>query len=90
MRYDLNLLRVFIALMEERSVTRAADRLGITQPALSNALNRLREILHDPLFIRERYGMQPTQKAEEVAPVIMEAIGQLGESPDCPVCPATG
>ncbi|MGP1717512.1 MAG: LysR substrate-binding domain-containing protein [Methylophilus sp.] len=77
MRYDLNLLRVFLALMEERSVTRAADRLGITQPALSNSLNRLRDILHDPLFIRERYGMQPTPKAEELAPVIMEAIGQL-------------
>jgi DNA-binding transcriptional LysR family regulator len=77
MRYDLNLLRVFTALMEERSVTRAADRLGITQPALSNALNRLRDILHDPLFIRERYGMQPTQKAEELAPGMMEAIGQL-------------
>ncbi|TXI45167.1 LysR family transcriptional regulator [Methylophilus sp.] len=79
MRYDLNLLRVFIALMEERSVTRAADRLGITQPALSNALNRLRESLQDPLFIRERYGMQPTQKAEALAPVIMGAIGQLDE-----------
>lgn len=77
MRYDLNLLRVFTALMEERSVTRAADRLGITQPALSNALNRLRDILHDPLFIRERYGMQPTQKAEELAPGMLEAIGQL-------------
>jgi DNA-binding transcriptional LysR family regulator len=77
MRYDLNLLRVFLALMEERSVTRAAERLGITQPALSNSLNRLRDILHDPLFIRERYGMQPTAKAEELAPVIMEAISQL-------------
>jgi DNA-binding transcriptional LysR family regulator len=77
MRYDLNLLRVFLALMQERSVTRAADRLGITQPALSNSLNRLRDILHDPLFIRERYGMQPTPKAEQLAPVIMEAIAQL-------------
>jgi DNA-binding transcriptional LysR family regulator len=77
MRYDLNLLRVFLALMEERSVTRAAERLGITQPALSNSLNRLRDILHDPLFIRERYGMQPTAKAEELAPVIMQAIAQL-------------
>lgn len=77
MRYDLNLLRVFIALMEERSATRAADRLGITQPALSNALSRLRDILHDPLFIRERYGMQPTQRAEALAPGIMLAIGQL-------------
>lgn len=77
MRYDLNLLRVFLALMQERSVTRAADRLGITQPALSNSLNRLRDILNDPLFIRERYGMQPTPKAEQLAPVIMEAIAQL-------------
>lgn len=50
MRYDLNLLPVFLALVEERSVTRATARLGITQPALSNSLNRLR----DPLFIRER------------------------------------
>ncbi|TIX93849.1 MAG: LysR family transcriptional regulator, partial [Mesorhizobium sp.] len=56
MRYDLNLLPVFLALMEERSVTRAAARLGITQPALSNSLNRLRDTLRDPLFIRERYG----------------------------------
>ena len=67
MKYDLNLLPVFVALMEERSVTRAAIRLGITQPALSNALNRLRDMLRDPLFIRERYGIKPTQLAEEIA-----------------------
>lgn len=79
MRYDLNLLPVFITLMEERSVTRAAERLGITQPALSNALNRLRDLLHDPLFIRERYGMQPTQKAEEMAPLIAAALASLDE-----------
>ncbi|PZP30930.1 MAG: LysR family transcriptional regulator [Roseateles depolymerans] len=77
MRYDLNLLPVFTALMEERSVTRAAQRLGLTQPALSNALNRLRELLQDPLFIRERYGMQPTPKAEELAPVIAQALAGL-------------
>src|SRR5262245_45047990 len=77
MRADLNLLPVFLALMEERSVTRAAERLGITQPALSNALGRLREMLMDPLFIRERYGMQPTQKAEELAPVIAQALATL-------------
>jgi len=76
-RYDLNLLPVFTVLMEERNVTRAAERLGITQPSLSNALNRLREMLHDPLFIRERYGMQPTQKAEELAPVITAALASL-------------
>jgi len=48
MRYDLNLLPVFVVLMEERNVTRAAERLGITQPALSNTLNRLRETFRDP------------------------------------------
>ncbi|HEY9100625.1 LysR family transcriptional regulator [Chitinimonas sp.] len=79
MRYDLNLLPVFVALMEERNVTRAAERLGITQPALSNSLARLRTVMRDPLFIRERYGMQPTQKAEELAPVIAEALARLDE-----------
>ncbi|ARM91534.1 LysR family transcriptional regulator protein (plasmid) [Rhizobium sp. CIAT894] len=79
MRYDLNLLPVFLALMEERSVTRAAVRLGITQPALSNSLNRLRETLHDPLFIRERYGIKPTELAEEIAPTIEVALAQLDD-----------
>lgn len=79
MRYDLNLLPIFLTLIEERSVTRAAERLGMTQPALSNALIRLRETLHDPLFIRERYGMRPTPKAEALAPVIAEALASLDE-----------
>lgn len=79
MKYDLNLLPVFVALMEERSVTRAANRLGITQPALSNSLNRLRAMLRDPLFIRERYGIKPTQLAEEIAPTIEIALAQLDE-----------
>jgi DNA-binding transcriptional LysR family regulator len=79
MRYDLNLLPIFIALMEERNVTRAATRLGITQPALSNALNRLRDTLRDPLFIRERYGIKPTQFAEEVAPLIADTLARLDE-----------
>lgn len=79
MKYDLNLLPVFLALMEERSVTRAAVRLGITQPALSNSLNRLRETLHDPLFIRERYGIKPTELAEEIAPTIEAALAQLDD-----------
>lgn len=79
MRYDLNLLLVFNALMEERSVSRAAVRLGITQPALSNALSRLRDTLHDPLFIRERYGIKPTPFAEEISPVIIDAITRLDE-----------
>ena len=77
MRYDLNLLPVFVALMEERSVTRAAQRLGLTQPALSNALTRLRTTLRDPLFVRERYGIRPTEMAEELAPVIAEALARI-------------
>ncbi|HBP30733.1 MAG TPA: LysR family transcriptional regulator [Advenella kashmirensis] len=77
MKYDLNLLPVFMALMEERSVTRAAVRLGITQPALSNSLNRLRDMLRDPLFIRERYGIRPTPLAEEIAPQMEAALAQL-------------
>ncbi len=79
MRYDLNLLPVFVALMEERSVTRAAERLGITQPALSNALTRLRAMLRDPLFVRERYGMKPTQMAEQLAPAIAAARATLDD-----------
>ncbi len=79
MRYDLNLLPVFVALMEERNVTRAAERLGITQPALSNALGRLRDMLRDPLFIRERYGMKPTQVAEQLAPAISAALSGIDD-----------
>lgn len=79
MRYDLNLLPTFVVLMEERNVTRAAERLGITQPALSNALARLRTMLRDPLFIRERYGVQPTPKAQELAPVIAAALASIDE-----------
>ncbi|MFC0410207.1 LysR family transcriptional regulator [Roseomonas elaeocarpi] len=80
MRYDLNLMPIFIALMEERSVTRAAERLGMTQPALSNALSRLRATLQDQLFIRERYGIQPTPVALALAPAIAEAVARLDEA----------
>ncbi|MBD8262380.1 LysR substrate-binding domain-containing protein [Pantoea agglomerans] len=77
MKYDLNLLPVLLVMMEERNVTCAAERLGITQPALSNALNRLRETLNDPLFIRERYGMRPTPKAEQLAQVVGAALSSI-------------
>jgi DNA-binding transcriptional LysR family regulator len=79
MRYDLNLLPIFLILMEERNVTRAAERLGITQPAMSNALNRLRETMRDPLFLRERYGMKPTQMALELEPVIAAALTSIDD-----------
>jgi DNA-binding transcriptional LysR family regulator len=80
MRYDLNLLPIFVALMEERSVTRAAERVGMTQPALSNALARLRIMLQDQLFVRERYGIQPTPIALELAPIITEALARLDDA----------
>lgn len=80
MRYDLNLLPIFVSLMEERSVTRAAERLGMTQPALSNALSRLRLMLKDQLFIRERYGIQPTPIALDLAPAIADALARLDDA----------
>lgn len=80
MRYDLNLLPIFVALMEERSVTRAAERMGMTQPAVSNALSRLRQMLQDQLFVRERYGIQPTPIALELSPLIAEALARLDDA----------
>ncbi len=73
-RIDLNLLGVFHALMEARSVTTAALRFGITQPAMSNALARLRELLDDPLFVHGSDGMQPTPYALEIAGTVEQAL----------------
>jgi len=61
---DTHLLRVLYLVLQERSVSRAADRLGITQPAVSSALKRLREITGDELLVRTRNGMTPTERAE--------------------------
>jgi DNA-binding transcriptional LysR family regulator len=74
---DLNLLRVFEALMEERSATRAGSRLGLTQSAISHALNRLRYVLKDELFVRGPEGMQPTERAAEIAPRLRHGLLQL-------------
>ncbi len=74
---DLNLLRVFEALMEERSATRAGSRLGLTQSAISHALNRLRYVLKDELFVRGPEGMQPTERAAEIAPRLRQGLLQL-------------
>ncbi|RIL05203.1 MAG: transcriptional regulator [Proteobacteria bacterium] len=66
-RIDLNLLLALDALLDERNVTRAARRLGVTQPALSGALGRLRALFDDPLFVRTRHGVVPTPRAEALA-----------------------
>ncbi len=74
---DLNLLKVFDALMEERSVTRAGERLGLTQSAVSHALNRLRASLDDELFLRTADGMRPTPWAIDAGPKVARALGQM-------------
>ncbi|WP_240159061.1 MULTISPECIES: LysR family transcriptional regulator [unclassified Burkholderia] len=66
-RFDLNLLLVFHALMQERHVTRAAERLFLGQPAVSGALKRLRAAFGDELFVRGRSGMEPTPRALELS-----------------------
>ncbi len=77
---DLNLLRVLDALMCERSVTRAGERIGLSQPAVSNALTRLRQILGDELFVRRGTDMLPTPRAEAIGAAIRAALVQMEEA----------
>lgn len=74
---DLNLLVAFDALARERSVTRAAARLGIGQPATSAALARLRRAFGDPLFVRAPGGLRPTPKALRMAPAVADALDRV-------------
>ncbi|WP_352545325.1 LysR family transcriptional regulator [Mesorhizobium sp. M0006] len=73
-RIDLNLLNSFDALFSERSVTRAAERIGIGQPSMSHALGRLRRLIGDDLFVRVADGVKPTPRALALAPKIREAL----------------
>jgi len=75
--FDLNLLRVFNALMRERSVTRAGELIGLSQPAVSAALNRLRHLLDDQLFVRRGNDMVPTPRAEGLDEAVREALAQI-------------
>lgn len=74
---DLNLLLVLSVVLEEKSATRAARRLNVTQSAVSNALSRLRELLGDPLMVRNGRGLVPTPRALELAPLLGAAMDQL-------------
>jgi len=74
---DLNLLRVFDAVLHESGVTPAAARLGLTQPAVSNALARLRKLFGDPLFVRTPTGMDATPFARELAEPVRQALALL-------------
>ena len=77
---DLNLLVALDALLNERHVTRAANRIGLSQPAMSNALSRLRHIFGDELFVRTATGMQPTARAEALQEAIRPVLRQIGRA----------
>ena len=77
---DLNLLRLFDAVYRARSVSRAAEALGLTQPAASHGLGRLRLLLKDALFIRAPGGVAPTPRADRLAVAVQAALGTLEEA----------
>jgi DNA-binding transcriptional LysR family regulator len=74
---DLNLIPSLLALLRRRNVTRAADDVGLSQPAMSRALGRLREVLDDPLLVRTRSGYVLTPRAEAIAPQVEALIAQV-------------
>jgi len=76
-KLDLNLLTVFDAIYVEGNLTRAASHIGMSQPAMSNALNRLRHVTKDDLFVRDGRGLHPTPVATELAPIIRQALNLL-------------
>lgn len=78
--FDLNLLVVFDGVFKERSVTAAGKRLGMSQPAMSHALNRLRYLLKDQLFIRTPAGMVPTPRAEQLAAPLRQALADMEQA----------
>lgn len=75
--FDLNLLKALDALLDERSVTKAAQRLSLTQPAVSGMLTRLRDSFDDPLFVRAQRGMVPTLRAQQLAIPVKRLISEL-------------
>ena len=80
---DLNLLVIFQQLLTERRVSAVAVKLGLTQPTVSNALNRLRQQLGDELFLRTSKGMEPTAYAMQLAEPIAYALASI-----CPLYPS--
>ena len=87
---DLNLLKVFDAVMEERSVLRASQRVALSQSAVSHSLARLREMLEDDLFVRTATGMQPTARALTMAPQVREALRSLEAAVEQPTLRSGG
>ena len=79
-RIDLNLLVYLDVLLREKNVTRAAEQLGITQPALSNGLRRLRDLFNDPLLVRTSEGMTPTDRALELQPQVRTILSSVEQA----------
>ncbi len=75
--FDLNLLKVLDALLREGSTVRAGQRAGLSQPAVSAALSRLRHALNDPLFVREGRGLVPTDFARTLEAPLRDALDQI-------------
>jgi DNA-binding transcriptional LysR family regulator len=82
---DLNLLVALDALLSERSVTRAAQRVGLSQPGMSNALGRLRRLLNDPLLVRQGATLVPTARAEALIGPVQEALELIRGALDAPL-----
>lgn len=74
---DFNLLKAFVVLLDECNVSRAAQRLSVTQPAMSGILTRLRESFNDPLFVRVRHGMQPTERALQLGQTARRVLQEI-------------
>jgi DNA-binding transcriptional LysR family regulator len=77
---DLNLLVFLDVLLKERNVTRAAESLGISQPAMSNGLRRLRDLFADPLLVRTSDGMKPTERAELLQPMVRDVLASIEQA----------
>ncbi len=76
-KFDLNLLIYLDVLLRERSVTKAAQQLGITQPAMSNGLKRLREVFGDPILVRTSDGMSATERAQQLQPLVRNILAEV-------------
>lgn len=74
---DMNLVKVFVAIYEQESVSGAADILNITQPSVSYALKKLRDELNDELFVRQNTGMKPTRQAIEIYRTFSKVVGDI-------------
>nr|CAA6830489.1 MAG: Transcriptional regulator, LysR family [uncultured Thiotrichaceae bacterium] len=79
-RVDLNLLVYLDVLLREKNVTNAASQLGLSQPALSNGLRRLRTLFDDPLLVRTSEGMIPTERAQQLQPIIRDVLAQVDKA----------